>query len=249
MRATEQVKVDMAIEPQEVAFITPVVGDYFPMKDYGEAAFVVTSEALGTGESVVCQVMQATDRDGSNAEILVGAAATIDGDELQPEWTFDLDTVLDGEQVTIVDSLGNTTVLTGVDSATPGDNQFRCEVGNNEDAAAFAEAVNRYVPGARAANPAAPSTDVILSAQEPGERVFTVTAAATFQLLVSGVAAGAVAINSEWLGTHAGTGLPHTHVAIRTTTVGANLDCSAVIVRTKPRYSPGQHLAALSDTL
>jgi hypothetical protein len=117
-------KLDIAIEPKDLADATEVLSDFFCLDKYRRALFVVTCgqmlndqlAALATTDILTAQVYCASDEAGTGAEVIVGATCVITANEDVQGARIDLDALDDGvSTVTIndVEYLYDTTPVAG----------------------------------------------------------------------------------------------------------------------------------------
>lgn len=230
-KISEVVKVDQALTPTSLAS-TAGTGAYFPMKDYVKALFIFTVAAMAALDTVVAQILQATDRDGTGSKDITNSTATLTGAAGDDASTLTFVSILDGEGFTI-----NGTVFVADDTA-PNAALGQFDTGATDTTAATNAVVviNQLLPLLKATSAAGVIT---IEAREPGTAVIVITATAATVTEATLRAIGIVEIRAEHLDEDNG----FTHVALKLTT-DATIVVGGDLVRNGATFSPGQFVGA-----
>lgn len=230
-KLSEKVKVDQALTPTSLAS-TAGIGAYFGMSKYTHALFVFVMAAAADGKTVIAQILQATDRDGTGAKVITNAAATIiacDGDDAS---TLTFDTILDGEGFTI-----NGIDFVAEDTAPDADaGEFDTGATDTTAAANAVVVINQLLPALKATSAVAVIT---LEVREPGEAVILIedTAATVTEAALRAI--GFVEVQVDYLDI----ANDFDHVALRLTT-DATIIVAGTLSRSGARFGPGQNVSA-----
>lgn len=232
-RIYDENKFDIALAPQSAT--GAVTGDFFPMKNHRTVGFPFYVGAMATGDTVIAQVVQATDGSGTGVKDVTGATCTLTADTLVAEATVTLATLTAGS-VIVINGLTFTAHAT---VTTPANREFSIAGTDTQDAAELVSVINDAtygVPGVTASNAAGVVT---LVATDPGETSITVVGVASIGVAATVKAIGYVEISTDLLDVNN----DFTHAAIKLTTSTA-LDVSAGVVSDRSRYQNDQYLGA-----
>lgn len=227
----EAAKIDVAVEPISLAS-TAKTGPFYNAAELRQLLFAFQAAAMADGKTVVAQVLQATDRDGTASKDITNAVATITATAAMTEATVTASTVVDGDAITI-----GGVVFTAEDT-TPDADLGEYDTGADDTAAManLAVVVNKLLPKVKATSAAAVLT---LVASEPGEETITITDDAGTLTPAGLKANGFVEIKPDFLDHENG----FTHVALKLTT-DATIVVGATLVRSSARTGVVQKVAA-----
>jgi hypothetical protein len=231
-RIHERVKIDNGLIGQTINN-TNASGPFYKASDFRRAIGVLMCGALAVTKTCKLELMEATDAAGTSATLLTGATATITANVSVSELTIALDTVLNGEAVTI-----NGLVFTGhTNTTTAASRQFSIAGDNTADAAALAGLINDSVYGVSGVTATAATGTITLKATDPGKTLITATSAAATYTIATTKALAFV----EFDGLELSAGF--THIGCKITSTG-NGGVAAVLLRTEERDVIEQKVAA-----
>ena len=240
-RLSEELKLDVALTPQ--SFTGAKTGQYFDMKDYGKALFIVNIGAMAAEKTSVLQVMQAKDAAAEGAKVITNSTATITANAGVAEATITAGTVVTGNKVTI-----NGITFTAVE-ATPDAAKGEFEAGGSEGkgdtADTLAAAINHATAGVPGVTAASDGTSAVtLTADEPGDAVITITDAADTLTVATVQAIGYVECDESYLEEG------YTHIGLKVTN-NDTMTAGALLLRGRASYAPvAQNVAAAkADTI
>jgi len=227
-RLIEGQKADIGLVGQSLAN-TNATGRYYSMADYRAALFIVIAGAIAATKTVVLELLQATDRDGTGAKAITGASATITANTLVTVATVDLTSVANTDVVTI-----NGLAFTKAAATDATAREFA-------DAAGLVTCVNHATYGVPGVDASAAGAVVTLVADEAGEKVITVakTENAGTITLATTHAVAYVEIDQSQLDL----ANDFTHVAAKVTTTGTTI-CAVLCERGEARRTPTQQVGA-----
>lgn len=227
----EQVKVDVGVTPTSLAS-TSKTGAFYAMAQWARALFVVEVAAVADTKTIVAQVRQATDGDGTDPKDITNAAVTITSPTKASEVTVTATTIIDEDLITI-----NGTVFTCEDTTPDAAlGQFDSGATDTDAIANLAAVVNSLLPKVKATA----STNVLtLRARAPGEQTITITDAESTMVPAVVKALAYIEVEHRFLDHNNG----FDHVAIKLTT-DATIVAGATLVRGHGRFSPEQFVAA-----
>lgn len=227
-------KQDIGLTPQTVD-TTSATGDFFPMKNHRVLGFPFYVGAMATTNTVVAQIVQATDAAGTSVKDVTGATATITAETAVQEATVTLATFTAGSVIVI-----NGLTFTGhASTTTVANREFDISGTDTADAAELVTCINDTTYGVPGVTASSALGVVTLKATDPGEATITVVGVATIGVAATVKAIGYVEIESDQLDTNN----DFTYAAIKLTT-DASLVVGAGLVRDRSRYNPDQNLAA-----
>ncbi len=230
-KLNEGAKVDVGLEPISLATTTKT-GPYYSAASLRQLMFAIAAAAMVKGKTVVAQVLQATDRDGTGSKDVAGALATITSPTAMTEMTVTADTVLDGEAITL-----NGVVFTAEDTTPDADlGQYDTGANDTEAMANLAVVVNKLLPKVKATSAAAVLT---LVSREPGEETITAADDAATLTPAGLKANGFVEVEPNALDINNG----FTHVAIKITT-DDTIVVESTLIRASARTGVVQKVAA-----
>lgn len=227
-------KQDIGLIPQTVA-TTSATGEFFPMKNHRVLGFPFYVGAMATTNTVIAQIVQATDSAGTSVKNVTGATATITAETNVQAATVTLATFTAGSVIVI----NGLTFTAHASTTTVANREFSIGGTDTADAAELVTCINDTtygVPGVTASSAAGVVTLVLT---EPGEGTITVVGVATIGVAATLRAIGYVEIETDQLDTNN----DFTYAAIKLTT-SASLVVGAGMIRDRSRYNPDQSLAA-----
>lgn len=234
LKISDKVKLDTALSPRSLAS-TNATGQYHPMKDYERAAFVFSAKDMADAKTVVAQVYQATDAEGTSAKVITNAAATITCPAGVTSATVTATAVTDGDVITINDQ-----VFTCEDTDPDIDEgQFDSGADDTAAMANLATAINHLLPDLYATSSLGVLT---VKARERGEATVTIADATGTMVPAALEAIGYIEIEPSFLDLDGG----FTHVALKLTT-NATIVVAADLLRQGGRYSPVQQVGASKE--
>lgn len=219
-------KVDIGLVPQTISN-TNVTGRYHDMATYRHNLFILTVGVLAATKTAVLQLLEATAVDGTGAQAITPAVATITANTDVAKATVALASAAATDTVTI-----NGLVFTMAASTTAADREFA-------NAAGLVTCVNDASKGVPGVSASAQSTTVTLIAEDPGATLITVEGGnVAGTVVVATVEAIAfVELNSDMLSEG------FTHVAAKVTSTGAGI-AGVTLVRGLSRFGVTQKVAA-----
>ena len=242
-KAHEHVISDLALQPQELA-AGNTTGPWFGFKVGDSAKFIGYAGAMAAAETVEFRLQQASDEEGTGVKAVsvgesarINAVTTITANTRVIEATLTCAAVVRTNTVTIVDAQGNTTTLTGR-HATPGTNEFLCEVNDNADAAALAAAINAYVPNV---NAVADLAVVTVRSVDETKTALTVSSVGGTITVATTLAACTIEVNEAQLDT----GNDFRFVALRADTGAHDIEVSGALERVARRKPAADCMSAI----
>ena len=216
-RLFEEVKIDIGLVSQALNN-TNATGKYHDMSEYRSALGVLNGGAMAATKTSKIELYEAKDVDGTDAQLIAGAAATITANALVTEATVDLTSVANTDVVTI-----NGVSFTKAASTVEASRTFA-------DAAGLVSCVNDATYGVPGVKASANVAVVTLQAVEPGTALITVSKTEN---------AGTIALATTKAQAYVEIEAPdlsdgYSHVACKVTTT-ANSVVSAVLLRGKAR--------------
>jgi hypothetical protein len=228
----EDLKYDVAVQPVSLA-TTNTTGRYFGMRMHRRAVVMFSAGAMASGNTVACQLREATDAAGSSAQDLAGAAATITAPAKATAGTLTLASVAAPDAVTV----NGLTFTAHATTTTKSARQFSIASTDAADAVELAACINDPAYGVLGLTASPNGAVVTLTSADPGHTTVSITSpAATITAAVT-QAVGYVEIERGDMS--AG----FTHVAAKLTTAGTVV-VSAVLLRSEPVGATTQAVAA-----
>jgi len=237
-------KFDTAVAPESVA-TSNTTGDYFNLEKYQRACFFFSSAAMAKGDTVVAQILKATDGEGAGSASLSGAAATITALANAKKVLMTANTIVDATTtfvLTVKDKSGATvsTQTYICEDTAPDSTLGQFASGADDDAAIdnLKAVVNSqqgdYVVASSSGDP------LTISVKEPGEHSLTITGDEATLVPSNLEAEGYVEIAAEDLGDG------FTHAALDLTT-DATILVGGTLERKGSRYTVGHAVAASTE--
>ncbi|MCL4694132.1 MAG: hypothetical protein KJ060_16665 [Candidatus Hydrogenedentes bacterium] len=231
-RLYEATKIDIGLVSQALNN-TNATGRYFAMKDYGSALAILNGGAMAATKTTKIEVFEASDEDGTGAQLISGATATITANTNVTKATIALATVLNGEAVTI----NNLTFTGHTDTTTAADREFSIAGDDTADAAALAGLINDATYGVPGVTAAANTGTITLTVDDPGSRVLTISSEDATFTIATVEAQAYVELDDFDLSDG------FTHIACKVTTT-ANSNVAVVLLRGKPDGAVTQKVGA-----
>lgn len=166
-------KVDVGLAPQAID-TSNVTGAWFKFDRQRRMLFVLTAAAIAATKTVVMQLREATDADGTGAQDITGKTVTITANSNVSKATLTLATVLADTTVTI----NGTTFTAHATVTTAADREFAISGDDTADAAALAGLINDATYGVDGVTATAASGVITLESTEPGRTTITASASA-----------------------------------------------------------------------
>lgn len=232
-RIYDDVKFDTVIENQSLT--GALNGSFLPMKNHRTVGFAFTVGAMATGDTIVGQVVQATDGSGTGVKDLTGATCTLTADTNVAKATVTLATFTAGS-VIVINGLTFTAHAT---TTTIANREFSIAGTDTQDAVELISIINDETYGVPGVTATSALGVVTLVATDPGETSISVTGVATIGEAATLAAIGYIEVSTDLLDTNN----DFTYCTIELTTSTA-LDVSAVSVSDRSRYTSDQYLAA-----
>lgn len=237
-RLHEQMKLDIALLPMALNN-TNATGRYFDMKAHKRALFVLMGGAMAATKTTKIEVFEAQDAAGAGpAQALTGATCTITANGLVTKATVALDTVLNGETITI----NGLTFTAHTDTTTAADREFKIDGDNTADAEALAGLINDPVYGVPGVVASAVTGTITLVAHESGETTITIETEDSTFTVATVEAIAFVEVEAYDLSEG------FTHVAAKVTTT-ANSVVAVALLRAPARELPVTQRVGASKTL
>lgn len=227
----ESVKIDQALAPVSLAS-TNSTGDYFELKDYRQACFILETGALAATKTAVLQIMEATDAAGTSAAAITTGVATITANTSVNEATITLATVLNTESIVI----NGLTFTAHTDTTTLASRQFAIDGTDTADAAALVTCINDPTYGVPGITASSSSGVVTLKSTDRGATALTVSSSDSTFTIATTKAQAYVDLD------HFALSNGFSHVAAKVTT-DATIVCGAVLLRGQARESFDQATA------
>lgn len=208
-------------------------GEYFSLKDYRKALFIVSCATVADTYAVAAQVMQATNAAAGSAKAVTNALTTITANTKVQSALLTTRSVAAADVVTI-----NGLVFTGGTATVLATRTFKADGNDADDATALCACINDPTYGVPGVLATLATDTVVLTAIEPGDMSITVSdesgtivTSTTKGTAFVEVDASALDIANDF-----------THVALKITTT-STVVVSAALVRGDGRYSPVQYVA------
>jgi hypothetical protein len=224
-RVHECAKIDVALAPVALNN-TNTTGKYLGASGYGAMLFILTLATMASTTTAILALFEATDAAGSGAQAITNASATITANTLVTKATVALASVGTGDTVTI----NGITFTKG--STVAASRTFA-------DAAGLVLCIAHATAGVPGVTGTASSTNVILTATDPGAVALTVTSTDVggTVTVATNEALAFVELNTDMLS--AG----FTHVAPKVTDT-SNSVVAVTVLRGHGRFSPVQKVGA-----
>lgn len=227
-------KIDGALQSGDIASTT-ATGKYFNMKNHRVVGFPFKVGAMALTNTVVAQIVQATDAAGTGSKNVTGATCTVIANTAVQGATITLATFTAGSVIVI-----NGLTFTGhASTTTVANREFDISGTDTADAAELVTCINDATYGVPGITATSALGVVTLASTEPGETSITVVGVATIGVAATTEAIGYVEIEADQLDTEN----DFTHVALSLTT-NATIECDADCLRERCRYTPDQNFAA-----
>jgi hypothetical protein len=227
-KVSDTLKIDVGLAPVSLA-TTNATGDYLPMANYRRILFLVNAAAMAVTKTVVAQLYQATDADGTSAKVITGATITITANTKVKAATVTLATFTAGNVIVI----NGLTFTAHASTTTKSTRNFSIAGSDTQDGDELVSCINDAtygVPGVVASNS---SGTVTLKATDAAS--VTVVGVVTIGVAATLRADGFVEVSASDLDTVNG----FDHVAVKLTT-DATIVVGASAVRGSERYTPVQ---------
>ena len=221
-RLYEQVKIDCALLPQELAS-TNATGKYFNMAGYREALAVVNIGNITAAGSVALQIMEAQDERATGAQALTSYLATVLANVYVQSLTVTCVGGVNTDTLTITVG-GVAYVFTGAGAEDLPTQVFKADGDDTSDAASIVANVNYTLAGKIFAEN---TLGVITLTAEDGYYIEAIAETGAFTTFATTAAVAYVFL--EGLALSAG----FTFIAIKVTTAGNTGICSATLYRGK----------------
>ncbi|GMV90532.1 MAG: hypothetical protein AMXMBFR82_03100 [Candidatus Hydrogenedentota bacterium] len=231
-RLYEAQKIDIGLVSQALNN-TNATGRYFAMKDYGSALAILNGGAMAATKTTKIEVFEASDEDGTGAQLISGATATITANTNVTKATIALATVLNGEAIVI----NGLTFTAHTDTTTAADREFKIDGDDTADAAALAGLINDATYGVPGVTAAANTGTITLTVDDPGSRVLTISSEDATFTIATVEAQAYVELDDFDLSDG------FTHIACKVTTT-ANSNVAVVLLRGKPDGAVTQKVGA-----
>jgi len=245
----EGTKIDTALQATTNA--TSLTGPYFSMTQYAKALFLITAQGPTDGETLDFKVYQALNAAGGTPLQLGATISMAQGIKLaEASITMNSPDVDDTIIIQPYSFVGGTltagTALTFTAKAAESlsSRQYDQSGSTTAQATSLAACINDATYGVPGVLASASSAVVTLTADEPGECLFTITESDTAKTVVLDLvqqAAFEVAVQDLTRDSD------YTHVGARVSGVDATTEFAAVIIRAMPGYGPVNQAVAYSD--
>lgn len=232
-RIYDDVKFDTVIENQSLT--GALNGSFLPMKNHRTVGFAFTVGAMATGDTIVAQIVQATDGSGTGVKDLTGATCTLTADTNVAKATITLATFTAGSVIVI----NGITFTAHASTTTIANREFSIAGTDTQDAVELISIINDATYGVPGVTATSALGVVTLVATDPGETSISVTGVATIGEAATLAAIGYIEVSTDLLDTNN----DFIYASIELTTSTA-LDVSAVAVSDRSRYTSDQYLAA-----
>lgn len=226
-------KIDLAIEPVSLAS-TSRTSDYYRANHFRQFGFLFGAAAMAAANTVVAQIVQATDAAGTGSKNVAGATCTITANTLVKSGTLTLATALAGETVVI----NGITFTAHATTTTVANREFSIAGTDTQDAAELVTCINDATYGVPGVTATSNLGVVTLVATSPGD--VAITLAGDTNITAATLAAAAyIEIDNCLLDKNNG----FEYAAI-TLTTNATILVDSWLLREACRYTPTQYLAA-----
>ena len=233
-RIYDRDKQDIALYPRSLA-TTTATGEYFDLSKTNTVAFPFIAGNMAVTNTVVAQLLQATDHLGTGSKNITGATATITANVNVQQATITLATFTAGSVVVI----NGITFTAHATTTTPANREFSIAGTDTQDAVELVSLINNATYGVPNVYATSALGVVTLVCTDPGTSYISVTGVAVIGVAATVKAIGYIEIPSGLLDVNNG----FTHVALKLTTVGTII-CSGNIIRDRSRYTEDQYLSA-----
>jgi hypothetical protein len=245
----EGTKIDTALYPS--TGVTSLTGEYFSMEKHAKALFLLTISGQTDGMSLTYAVYQALNAAGGTP-LQLGATITMaqgvkvaSASVLMNSPDVD-DTIIIQPYSFVGGTLTAGTALTFTAKAAQSLSSRQYDQSGNvaAQATSLAACINDATYGVPGLLATVDTATVILTMDEPGEGVFTITESDTAKTVVTDLiqqAAFEVAVQDLTRDSD------YTHVGARVASVDATTEFAAVIIRAMPGYGPVNQAVAYSD--
>ena len=227
----KRAKVDIGLVPQALNNDnSPSTGKYFPMHMFNKALFWLLGGAMAAEKMTKIEIWQAKDANGTDAEAITNAEATITANTAVTAAKLTLSSsVQAGDTVTI-----NGVVFTAAADANAAKQKFA--VGTNDAcAASLAEVINAAGLGIKAT-----SSSGVVTVVAEDDATITITASASDRITVATTEAEAF-VEVDVGSLDLANGFEYVAAEVSTT---ANTVVSVTLIRGDARFEPGQDVAA-----
>ena len=232
-RLYEELKINSALEPQELAS-TLATGKYFNMKEFRTALAILNVGNITAGGSVALQIMEAKTERAGSAQDLTGKLATILANIKVKSLTVTcVGGIVDDTLVITVD--GTAYTFTGKAATDTAAQEFKADGDDTSDAAALVSCINVTLAGKIFASNDAGVVTLIAEDGYYIEAIAETGAFTTFATLA--------AIAYVWVDGHDLTDL-YSFIAAKVTTASNTGICGAVLIRGKSRKEITQKVGA-----
>lgn len=247
----ESTKVDCAIYPIDGS--TSYNGEYFNMKTYAKALFVVQVSGQLTGEEIVFKVYEAVDAAGSGTPQQLGADITLaQGVKITmctvTMNTPDVDDTIIITPYTFVNGVmtaGTALTFTAKAAESLANRQFAQSGNTTAQATSLAACINDATYGVPGVLASASSAVVTLTMDEPGDGTFTITEVDTAKTIVTDLLQQAhfeVAVQDMDREDD------FTHIQARVSDISASVEFySCTLIRAVAGYKPVGQVSAYND--
>ena len=233
-RFFDENKVDQALLAADIASTTST-SKYYNLQDHRIVAFPFKVNGMALTNTVVAQLVQATDAAGTGSKNVTGATCTITANSNVQGATVTLATFTAGSVIVI-----NGLTFTGhASTTTVANREFDISGTDTADAAELVTCINDETYGVPGVTATSALGVVTLTPTDPGGESISVTGVATIGVAATTEAIGYLEIEANQLDT----ANLFNHVAVSLTT-NATLHCQADCIRDRSRYTPEQQFAA-----
>ena len=232
-RLYEELKINSALEPQELAS-TLATGKYFNMKEFRTALAILNVGNITAGGSVALQIMEAKTERAGSAQDLTGKLATILANIKVKSLTVTcVGGIVDDTLVITVD--GTAYTFTGKAATDTAAQEFKADGDDTSDAAALVSCINVTLAGKIFASNDA---GVVTLIAEDGYYIEAIAETGAFTTFAT-----TAAIAYVWVDGHDLTDL-YSFIACKVTTASNTGICGAVLIRGKSRKEITQKMGA-----
>ena len=232
-RLYEELKINSALEPQELAS-TLATGKYFNMKEFRTALAILNVGNITAGGSVALQIMEAKTERAGSAQDLTGKLATILANIKVKSLTVTcVGGIVDDTLVITVD--GTAYTFTGKAATDTAAQEFKADGDDTSDAAALVSCINVTLAGKIFASNDA---GVVTLIAEDGYYIEAIAETGAFTTFAT-----TAAIAYVWVDGHDLTDL-YSFIACKVTTASNTGICGAVLIRGKSRKEITQKVGA-----
>ena len=232
-RLYEELKINSALEPQELAS-TLATGKYFNMKEFRTALAILNVGNITAGGSVALQIMEAKTERAGSAQDLTGKLATILANIKVKSLTVTcVGGIVDDTLVITVD--GTAYTFTGKAATDTAAQEFKADGDDTSDAAALVSCINVTLAGKIFASNDA---GVVTLIAEDGYYIEAIAETGAFTTFAT-----TAAIAYVWVDGHDLTDL-YSFIACKVTTASNTGICGAVLIRGKSRKAIEQKVGA-----